>query len=169
MGKYSTSRDALAGYIMPAGLLLLTGGMVALQAVVAHKNGRNIPMFLYAVPLVILPIIIGIAYVLRPREIETDEEKLTIVKRYPVTIYYKDIKAVRQLDPEELKRSLRTFGNGGLFGYTGKYYKKPFGSMTWYCTQRDNYVLIELHNEKKIVVTPDTPQDLVLEIKSHLP
>jgi hypothetical protein len=60
---------------------------------------------------------------------------------------------------------MRTFGNGGLFGYTGKYYNSRFGKMTWYCTQRKNYVLLILSDKKKIVITPDNPAELLVPVK----
>jgi hypothetical protein len=41
--------------------------------------------------------------------------------------------------------------------------------MTWYCTQRKNYLLIEKKDGKKIVITPDQPLEVLATIKEHAP
>jgi len=66
-----------------------------------------------------------------------------------------DIKEVRTVLKEEMGGAIRTFGNGGLFGYYGKYYNKALGSMTLYTTQRRNRVLIQTVSGKKIIISPD--------------
>ena len=63
-----------------------------------------------------------------------------------------------------MRFAIRTFGNGGVFGYTGYFYKKGIGSMLWYCTQRANYILIEKTNGKKIVITPDDADGFMKDI-----
>ena len=62
---------------------------------------------------------------------------------------------------KEMSGTIRTFGNGGLFGYTGYYRNAKFGTMRWFATQRKNYVLIEKINGKKIIITPDEPENFI--------
>lgn len=54
-----------------------------------------------------------------------------------------------------MKWTIRTFGNGGLFGYFGKFYNAAFGKMTWYATRRNNYLVLSTSENGKIVLTPD--------------
>jgi hypothetical protein len=69
-----------------------------------------------------------------------------------------DLKNAVAVSKEDMRWTARTFGNGGLFGYYGKFWNKKFGTMTWYATKLNNYILIKTHEGKKIVLTPDNPQ-----------
>ncbi len=93
-----------------------------------------------------------------PRAITTGPEKITIeTKAKALLIYYNDIRSIRKANDGEMSGVVRTFGNGGCFGYTGLYYNKALGSMRWYCTQRKNYIIIEKNDGKRLVVTCDDP------------
>lgn len=71
------------------------------------------------------------------------------------------IHSVNLIDKEELKGTIRTFGVGGLFGYWGSFANKKIGAMTWYATRRNNAVLIETSDNKKIILTPNEPEKFV--------
>jgi hypothetical protein len=58
------------------------------------------------------------------------------------------------LPPRYLFGALRTFGNGGLFGYYGWFYKK--GAFRLYATRRDRLVEVVIDG-KRVVVSPDEP------------
>jgi len=98
----------------------------------------------------------------------TDEAVVVERKISKVSIPYPDIVQVTLPENKDLRFAVRTFGNGGLFGYTGRYYKQPYGSMTWYCSQRKNYVLLETSAGKTIVVTPDERDAMVNELKTKI-
>lgn len=76
-----------------------------------------------------------------------------------------DIAEIRLVAEEDMRGTIRTFGNGGLFGYYGKYYNRTFGSMTLYTTQRANRVFIRTKSGSKIIISPDD-LSLVAELKS---
>ena len=121
---------------------------------------------------VILFILTIAMYLLMPVSAEITGTGITIHRKIsPPTFSFADIKSIRMPEPDEMKGVLRTFGNGGLFGYTGKYWNKKMGSMSWYCTQRRNYIIIDMQNNKRIVITPDDPEgfmkDLPLEFRSQ--
>ncbi len=121
---------------------------------------------------VILFILTITMYLLMPVSAEITGTGITIHRRInPPTFLFTDIKSISIPDPEDMKGVLRTFGNGGLFGYTGKYWNKKMGSMSWYCTQRRNYIIIDMQNNNRIVITPDDPEgfmkDLPLEFRSR--
>ena len=66
-----------------------------------------------------------------------------------------DITEIKSIDSGDLAGTIRTFGNGGLFGYYGKYQNPKIGLMIWYVTQRKNRILIQTKQGKKVVISPD--------------
>lgn len=71
-----------------------------------------------------------------------------------------------QVNPS-LKGMIRTFGNGGLFGYFGRYYSRELGSMKLYATQTDSRILITTKTGEKLLISPDNAYRLMEEIKSR--
>ena len=69
-----------------------------------------------------------------------------------------DIARGRKIEKGELRWTLRTFGNGGLFGYTGHFFNKKIGSMRWFATRLDQGVLLQTRDEFNILLTPDEPE-----------
>ena len=49
----------------------------------------------------------------------------------------------------------RTFGNGGLYSFTGWYYQKPLGAFRALATRTSDVVILKFRDRKPIVVTPD--------------
>jgi len=72
-----------------------------------------------------------------------------------MVIPLENVKDVFVATRESMKWTIRTFGNGGLFGYFGKFRNGNYGNMTWYATRSNNYVMIITASDKKIVLTPD--------------
>jgi len=66
-----------------------------------------------------------------------------------------EIKEIKVLEFHDLTGLVRTFGNGGLFGYYGKFYSRKQGKMTLYTTRRDNRIMIITKADKKIIISPD--------------
>lgn len=95
------------------------------------------------------------------------KDRNVIVHRHlsDVVVLRSDIKNIELIDKQKLKGSIRTFGVGGVFGYFGQFLNRDLGCMTWYATQRNhNAVLIELNNNKKIILTPDEPEQFVQQL-----
>ncbi len=75
----------------------------------------------------------------------------------------KDLKRA-EIDPEAMARSIRTFGNGGFFGFTGLYWSRRMGSYRAYAT--DPRLSVVLYFKKGIiVVTPDDPAAFTRDIR----
>jgi hypothetical protein len=77
-----------------------------------------------------------------------------------------DLHGIRgvESDPKAMGGSIRTFGNGGLFGFTGMYWSRRFRIFRVFAT--DFRYAIVLHLQKGIVViTPDDPQAFVRDIR----
>jgi hypothetical protein len=62
---------------------------------------------------------------------------------------------------------IRTGGIGGLFGYYGWFRSSNLGSIFYYATQSKNRILIELNDGEKIMITPDDPLALLMDLKTQ--
>lgn len=119
--------------------------------------------------ITIIPIIVIciIAYVFRPNNYAVSDDKLLIHRMIKdVEIKRNNIKSVEMIDESKVKNSIRTFGSGGFFGSYGKFWNSTLGSMTWYITRRENFVLVTTNDEKKILLTPDEPEAFVASLSS---
>jgi hypothetical protein len=116
-----------------------------------------------ALSLAILPIIaFAVVYLLRPNNYSVSSDKLLIHRMLAnVEINRNDIQSVQEIDESQVKNSIRTFGVGGFFGSFGKFWNGKLGSMTWYVTRKNNFVLVETKDQKKIILTPDKPEEFV--------
>ncbi len=68
-----------------------------------------------------------------------------------------------QVDPEAMRGSLRTFGNGGAFSFTGFYYNKRLGSYRAYVTDPRRCVVLR-YAHRRVVLSPANPQDFVSDL-----
>jgi hypothetical protein len=68
-----------------------------------------------------------------------------------------------EVDQEAMRGSLRTFGNGGAFSFTGFYYNKRLGSYRAYVTDPHRTVVLRYAN-RRVVLSPATPEDFVQDL-----
>jgi hypothetical protein len=68
-----------------------------------------------------------------------------------------------QVEPDIMRRSLRTFGNGGAFSFTGFYYNKRLGSYRAFVTDPRRAVVLRYAN-RRVVLSPATPEDFVQDL-----
>ncbi|HKP04505.1 MAG TPA: PH domain-containing protein [Chthoniobacterales bacterium] len=68
-----------------------------------------------------------------------------------------------QFEPDAMARSLRTFGNGGLFSFTGFYWNKMLGAYRAFVTDPHRTVVLRFA-ARKVVVSPSAPDDFVQQI-----
>jgi hypothetical protein len=61
------------------------------------------------------------------------------------------------------RRSLRTFGNGGAFSFTGFYYNKRLRSYRAYVTDPRRSVVLRYTN-RRVVLSPAAPEDFVQDL-----
>lgn len=66
--------------------------------------------------------------------------------------------------PGAMVGSIRTFGNGGLFGYIGRFQNATLGSYKAYATDPSRSVVMYF-GEGTIVVTPDRPAEFVAAVE----
>ncbi len=149
---------------------IVTIGVSGLLLVVALGVGRNLPpgtlpWFLAAVlPLLLL---VGSAlFTVRGYRLEPDR---LLVERllWSTEIGLQGLRGARH-DPEAMKRSLRLFGNGGLFVIAGLFSNKKLGRYRAFATDPKNSVVLDF-GARRIVVTPGTPDSFLRHLKSVRP
>ena len=62
-----------------------------------------------------------------------------------------------EYDPDAVKGSIRLFGNGGLFAFSGIYKNKKLGNYRVFATDYKKCVVMK-NKEKTFVVTPENPK-----------
>jgi hypothetical protein len=163
--EYKASLDLTSKIISVVVTLLFLTITVYTYTLLDLKSGIGTESITLILTTLLIISIYFICYVLRPIKYILDKDKITIKRLiFDVTIDIRSIKSVLQADKESMKWTIRTFGNGGLFGYFGKFYNKAFGAMTWYATRRSNYIVLGTVTSGKIVITPDD-SDMVIEIR----
>jgi hypothetical protein len=70
-------------------------------------------------------------------------------------------------DQEVFKGSLRLFGNGGLFSFTGYFWKRGLGCYRAFATDPGRAVVLKFRN-RIIVITPDDPLRFIVRVRTHL-
>lgn len=154
---YKASLDKMAKaisflFVMIAILMLFFPKLISID-----NQGFN-ELFFISPILIIVSII---CFILKPSHYILEEDAIIIHRMFnDVKILHSDILKVELVPAEKLKWSIRTFGVGGLFGYFGKFYNRNIGSMTWYATQRENFVLIKT-SKNNIIITPDDAENFV--------
>ena len=69
-----------------------------------------------------------------------------------------DLRHLRSVeaDPDAMARAWRTFGNGGLFSFSGWFRNKKLGFFRAWVTNRKNCVVLKLE-DRTLVVSPSEP------------
>jgi len=70
-------------------------------------------------------------------------------------------------NPGLMMKSLRTFGNGGLYSFTGWYWNKQLGHYHAYVTDLKRTVALRFITHR-VVISPDDPAAFVEAMKPHL-
>jgi len=140
--------------------------LIILVLVLIPLNSKNENDIIESIiPLAIVFLVYLFCFLYRPIDYRTTDNKLIINRLIKKVILDKsEVLNVVLLTNDDLKWTIRTFGVGGLFGYFGKFRNSKIGNMTWYATRRNNAILINLKDGQKIVITPDNPESLIVEI-----
>ena len=169
MNRYVCTTEKPALYYIPGLLVAVALATTVTGYYAASDAGDSPTRYLAFLAPVLIAVMLVVFRLYRPVAVVlTDDELVVDRTASTVSIPYAEIIKVSLPDNKDLRLAIRTFGNGGLFGYTGKYYKQPYGPMTWYCSQRKNFVLIETSAGKKIVVTPDERDAMVKALRERV-
>jgi len=64
--------------------------------------------------------------------------------------------------------TIRTFANGGLFGFTGWYYNRKLGKFRAFMTRMNHSVLVAFNDGKKIMLSPDDAMGFVTCLTKYI-
>ena len=131
--------------LMGWGLFGSPGGSLAIRLV------WNLSMV--GVPLCLL--FGSMLFIIRGYELTNDA---VYVKRllWQTTIHLSGLTSV-EIDPEAMSKSLRTFGNGGLFSICGAFWNRKLGHYRAYAMDPAKSVVLRFTN-RVVVVTPHDPE-----------
>jgi len=147
---YKASTD-MTVKVMSIGVTVLFAFIIYRMAAFQSKS----PLMFYGVIGLILAIYL-VSFGLCTWSYRVDEKSLVIVAPfYNKTISKQDIQTAELIDKDKLGSVIRTFGNGGLFGYYGWYSSSNIGPFFFYGTQHKNRILIQMKNGEKYIITPD--------------
>lgn len=73
-----------------------------------------------------------------------------------------------ELDPAATVGSLRIFGNGGFFGFVGRFRNARLGGYTAYVTDGLNCIVLR-YTDKTVVISPDNPEAFVEQLYAQHP
>jgi len=63
-----------------------------------------------------------------------------------------------RFDPTATSGSIRTFGNGGCYSFTGRYWSKALGSYRAYITHPKLTVILR-YEKSTVVLSPESPEE----------
>jgi hypothetical protein len=70
--------------------------------------------------------------------------------------------------PEAMKRSIRLFGNGGLFAFAGWFWNRKLGKYRAFATDLKRTVVLRF-SDRTVVVSPSEPESFVRVVSERLP
>ncbi|MBN1482991.1 hypothetical protein EH223_13735 [candidate division KSB1 bacterium] len=123
---------------------------------------ENAPLYvLIGVPL---PIFIG-CLLFTIRGYELSDNTLAVQRLiWKTKIDLQKLRDVK-VNPDAMKKSIRTFGNGGLFSFSGLFKNSELGSYRAFVTDLKKSVVLYFTN-RTIVVSPDRPNEFAAMIKN---
>jgi len=71
-----------------------------------------------------------------------------------------------RFEPNAMRWSIRTFGNGGFFSFSGFYRNKLLGAYRAFVTDRHQTVVLR-YGGRTVVVSPSAPEEFAHELVSH--
>jgi hypothetical protein len=67
------------------------------------------------------------------------------------------------VEPDAMRGSLRTFGNGGGFSFTGFYWNNRLGTYRAYVTDPHRTIVLR-YAKRRVILSPATPEDFVYDL-----
>ncbi len=150
-------------------LLFLTIGMTVLCLAVAIGVGTQAPIprqIGQSAGLILLAIAAGCA-LFTVRGYLVAGETLWVRRLFWSTrVSLRGLRSAR-FDPEATRASIRLWGNGGFFSFSGWYWNKRLGRYRLYATDPKRSVVLEW-SERRAVVTPDDPEAFIRRVHREL-
>ncbi len=116
------------------------------------------PEYVRILMIVVFPLILAITALFTVRSFDVHQDVI-LVRRllWSSRLAYEGLRSV-EVDPDAMKGSIRTMGNGGLFSFTGLYRSKRLGNFRAYATDMKCSVILK-YEDRTVVVTPESPEE----------
>jgi len=158
--EFTLSRDKFSIIITTLLISFSLAGIAVFQFSEMNMGYRS--HYIFGLSSILLLIVCLALFVFRPQSYKIEKGNIIIKRMFQdKMISANEIKIVRIPTDKEIAWPIRTFGNGGIFGYTGRYYTKHLGKMLWFCSRRSNLVFIERKGKISVVISPDLPKEFV--------
>ena len=141
----TTVRVVSGGFLVLAVALLTQGGIAALAVTLIGVG--------------------AIAFSIRGYSVQ-DGQLLVLRFGWATRFELDDLEDVR-VEPGVMLGSIRTLGNGGLFGHIGRFSNAILGSYRAYATDPARAVVLDFGTER-VVVTPDDPQRFAEAVREEV-
>lgn len=105
-----------------------------------------------------------------PRRVVVGDTALEIRCIVEIThIKYADLRSIRRIPPEAMKKKFVFFGSYGFFGYYGYYIDgKSWETLKLYCKQWDNFIEItDAYEKRYIISSPGSRRPRSRRYQSH--
>jgi hypothetical protein len=162
--------STLVSVLLVAVPLLIWGFLPGIA--VGGSRGPAAPWVQLATRLGVLlaPLVAVASWAMAPRGVEIEGGELKVLRRaWPAAAYrLAEVEQVTLLPRGWLAGAIRTFGNGGLFGYYGWFYRYKNGAFRLFATRSDRLVEAVIGG-RRVVFSPDEPARLVDAILAAAP
>ncbi|GAA5523898.1 hypothetical protein Maes01_00447 [Microbulbifer aestuariivivens] len=130
--------------------------LLGLPLILAERAPHNAPaLYQIAIWLPVAILILAALFAIRGFVIE-GEQLLVLRPLWKTRICLRDLQRA-EADPDAMQGSVRTFGNGGLFGYIGLFRNDRLGRYRAFATDEKNSVVLRFETHT-LVITPEQPQ-----------
>lgn len=161
MTVFAASRDRLVTGVTLATIVLLLGMAVGFSGLLVSGGRPGWQRLIFAgVAVLCIGVLVG-SWAWHPRAYAlTDDAVLVLRPVSNLVVPFGTIRGAR-LDPTPFAGAIRVAGNGGLFGFWGRFRSRRMGgAFTAWATRRDRGVVLDTA-VRPIVLTPDDPDRLV--------
>jgi len=162
MTLYRVSPDRLVTGVTAATVLVLLAVAVGFAWLSALRPGM--PRAVLLLVAVSCAGLLAGAWAYRPTGYGLSDGTLLVLRRAgDVVLPVGEITGAR-VDPQPFAGAIRVAGNGGLFGFWGRFRSQRLGPFTAYATRRDRGVVLDVAG-RRVVLTPDEPDRLLADVQ----
>jgi hypothetical protein len=152
-------------------LKLATGIIIVMMLVIIAIGVSSGPrdiiswyLVMVGIPLAI--ILVGMLFIIRGYEL-TDKKLLILRPGWRTTISLDGLESVT-FKPGVMARSIRLWGNGGLFCFAGSFRNKELGTYRGYVNDGSKTVVLKFNDRNPVVISPDQPEQFAAELEAQI-
>ncbi|CAM3334198.1 hypothetical protein FLLO111716_04800 [Flavobacterium longum] len=112
-------------------------------------------------PAAILLLVFGVSYYFSIKKYEVLPGQIVVHRPFDKVVIRADGLVATRVEKKDIRFSIRTFGIGGIFSFTGTFWNRKFGAMTWYVTDMARAVLLTDPRTNKTIISPDDPEKFI--------